>query len=476
MNSTRITSFVVCLSLACLVLTGTALASKTTATEVTYAREVGALNAVYTTPAGNIVTRAMTVLRQAASGNFFLRLTLSGNAEFEAAGLPVAGDLTQTAGTPASNITVTIPTAVADGDTSVEFSIVVVADFTVFPTFTIDTGAWRIRDVDNVLGGGGAIQATIITRDANTGNIVDSGTDADDWLKSKFAVEIDKAIAATTAVVDVATNRKNFVDTPEDDIKVDNGASVGIDGSVAGVLLKDATAYTLLAGDSVELVITGDLSGITTISWDGNSKSVTSAEVTANSTTIKIAGTNASLTGSGAGKPFVITVDGTTVLGERTLTLTVNLKLSGGVTGPAANDRTLGGPSTLTVWTLNGTVLIANFQNGNSGIFASRMYIFNSSSSAGAITARVWTLPVAGGTESLLGSVALGTVGAGAGRNIKLAEDILANITGVTVPYTADGGNVVVELTIEASKVTGVGQVFNASTLASFGIFPMQKP
>ena len=121
MNSTRITSFVysICLGLACLMLTGNVLASKTTATEVTYAREVGALKAVYTTPVGNTVTRAMTVLRQSASGNFFLRLTLSDNAEFNAGGLPVAGDLTQTAGTPGGNITVTIPTPVADGDTSV---------------------------------------------------------------------------------------------------------------------------------------------------------------------------------------------------------------------------------------------------------------------------------------------------------------------------------------------------------------------
>jgi len=33
-----------------------------------------------------------------------------------------------------------------------------------------------------------------------------------------------------------------------------------------------------------------------------------------------------------------------------------------------------------------------------------------------------------------------------------------------------------VELTIEARKVTGVGQVFNATTFASFGIFPLQSP
>jgi len=76
----------------------------------------------------------------------------------------------------------------------------------------------------------------------------------------------------------------------------------------------------------------------------------------------------------------------------------------------------------------------------------------------------------------MLGTVSLGSVGAGAGRNIKLAQDVLANIPGLTLPYTNDGGNVVVELTIEARKVTGVGQVFNTTTFASFGIFPLQAP
>lgn len=479
MNSTRITSFVICLGLACLMLTGNALASATVATEVTYAREVGATNAVYVAPSTNKITRAMTVLRQSASGNFFVKLTLSGNAEFANLGsgtVPVAADLTQTAGTPAINVTVTIPSAVADGDTFVEFSIVVNADFTAFPTFTIDTGGWNIRDVDNVLGGGGTLSATVITRDANTGDPIDGGTDIDVWLKSAFGVKIDSVLAGTTATVDVATNRKNFVVAGVDTATADKGATVGIDGSLADILLKDATAYSLITADKVDLVIAGDLSGITTISYNGVVSSVTAAEVTANSKTISLAGDNAALAGGAVARAFIFTIDGTTTLGERTLTIAVNLKLSGGVSGPAANDRTLLAASSLSVWTLNGTVLIANFQNGNSNLFASRMYIFNSSSSGGVITARVWTLPVAGSTEALLGSVSLGSIGAAAGRNIKLAEDILANIVGVTVPYTTDGGNVVVELTIEASKVTGVGQVYNPVTLASFGIFPMQKP
>ena len=63
MHSTRIKWFVVCLGLACLMLGGGVLAGHTTATEVTYPREVGASNAVHSLPTGNTVARLMNVLR-----------------------------------------------------------------------------------------------------------------------------------------------------------------------------------------------------------------------------------------------------------------------------------------------------------------------------------------------------------------------------------------------------------------------------
>ncbi len=62
MHSTRIKWFVVCLGLACLMLRGGVLAGNTTATEVTYAQEIGASNAVYSLPTGNPVERLMNVL------------------------------------------------------------------------------------------------------------------------------------------------------------------------------------------------------------------------------------------------------------------------------------------------------------------------------------------------------------------------------------------------------------------------------
>ncbi len=52
-----------------------------------------------------------------------------------------------------------------------------------------------------------------------------------------------------------------------------------------------------------------------------------------------------------------------------------------------------------------------------------------------------------------------------------MAEDVLTPL-GVTLPYTADGGNLVVEVVVEAAGVTGVGQVFQLD-LSSFGIYPL---
>ena len=166
--------------------------------------------------------------------------------------MPVAGDLTQTAGAPAGNLAVTILTAPVDGDTSVEWLVIVgPGNFTTSPTLTLDTSGWRIRDVDNVLGGGGTIQATIITRNANDGLIVDSGSDTDDWLKGDFGVQVTSALAATTATVDVATAGKNFVpggSAPADTIVQDNGATLGIDATVTDTLNQTAGPYTLVTG------------------------------------------------------------------------------------------------------------------------------------------------------------------------------------------------------------------------------------
>ncbi|TDI14625.1 MAG: hypothetical protein E2P05_09345 [Acidobacteria bacterium] len=120
------------------------------------------------------------------------------------------------------------------------------------------------------------------------------------------------------------------------------------------------------------------------------------------------------------------------------------------------------------------TVLVANFMNGNSDAFNSRVYLWNPSTSSGNVTVRVFTLPLGGGTAQELTGTALnlGTLGAKSALNIKLAEDILTPL-GIITPYITDGGNLTLEFTIQAADVGGTAQVFS-DTLA-FGTYPLQE-
>ena len=122
------------------------------------------------------------------------------------------------------------------------------------------------------------------------------------------------------------------------------------------------------------------------------------------------------------------------------------------------------------------TVLVANWVNGNSAFLASRIYLWNPSTNAGQVTARVFTLGQSG-SSSLLGTVDLGTLEALSARNIKVAEDILTPLESfeIPLPYTHDGGNLTVELTIGAGGVRGDVQVFNNSQTLAFGTYPMQE-
>jgi hypothetical protein len=120
------------------------------------------------------------------------------------------------------------------------------------------------------------------------------------------------------------------------------------------------------------------------------------------------------------------------------------------------------------------TVLIANFTNGNNTALNSRMYLWNPSESAGEVTVRVFTLPLSGGlAQELTGTpLNLGILGARSALNVKLAEDILTPL-GITTPYTIDGGNLTVELTIQAADVVGAAQVFSSDF--AFGTYPLQE-
>ena len=60
------------------------------------------------------------------------------------------------------------------------------------------------------------------------------------------------------------------------------------------------------------------------------------------------------------------------------------------------------------------TILGAYFMNGNTDIFSSRIYLWNSSDNLGPLTVRVFTLPLTSGTTQELTTepLFLGTLGA----------------------------------------------------------------
>ena len=118
------------------------------------------------------------------------------------------------------------------------------------------------------------------------------------------------------------------------------------------------------------------------------------------------------------------------------------------------------------------TILVANFMNGNNAALNSRIYLWNSSDTAGDITVRVFTLPLRSGFPQELTStpLSLGALGSKSALNLKLAEDILTPI-GLFLPYTDNGGNLTLEFTIGAENVRGVAQVFSGDF--AFGTYPL---
>ena len=120
------------------------------------------------------------------------------------------------------------------------------------------------------------------------------------------------------------------------------------------------------------------------------------------------------------------------------------------------------------------TTLVANFLNGNSAALNSRVYLWNPSTSAGQVMVRVFTLPLVNGiAQELTGTpLDLGVLGARSALNLKLVEDILIPL-GIPTPHTTDGGNLTLELAIQATDVRGAAQVFSSSL--AFGTYPLQE-
>jgi hypothetical protein len=519
MKMNRRMSLALCLGVAFLVLTGnlfavTARLNSTTTVPSTYAKELtlGSPSTITYKLVGVAVNGAnfnsdvyidMSVARTTAQ-NFLIKIALNGGATFKTGTLPVDGNLTLSAigGAAPTGLNGSVVFTKVDGglngSTFVTYLSNITSTFTGFPTLKLSCGAsgWTIADVGNQLNGSG-ISVTVTAYDAAGGYsspIDTAGTSTVTIAQSANAVSVTSTLVPTTAVIDVATNRTNFVTTAPDSVTSDAGATIGV-GYVAAAsrpLMNDASdIFSLGTGDKVRLSFvasgsTPDFSGFyartsnTGVAWGA----YLSTNTDANLRKVDVAGP---ILPSGA-QPITFSVDGVTALGTRTISISVDEILVGGgidaaaSTTKAATNSVLGS-TTVTVWSFNGTILVAHWLNGNNSVYASRIYLWNSSAVSGLVTVRVFTEPLVGGGASTELTtpgtpLSLGSLAASSAVNIKLAEDILqplitAGATWGPLPYTTNAGNLVVEVTIRATGARGAYQTFNNAGTATFGLCPL---
>jgi len=515
-------SLALCVGVAFLLLAGSALAGTTALAPGqnlnVVALQSGKAAVVYTIPDGvapraaavysSAYTRTMAVARQVASGDFFLDVTLLNGFTFNAGRLPLAADVTLTTPGGGTIGAITIFNGGAAGNNSVRFRIPVTGSFSTAPVFTVATAGWMVNDVTGFLSGSATAtsQIDIKTFDANTGVEIDTGVSTVNFMTAVNALAA--TIASTTATVDTAATsaRKNLVAAGGDTLVQDNGASVTI--TVGNAVVANnvhnnlGVNYTVAAGDFVNLIVTGNLSGIKYLFYNWTTgtgaapevrKTIAPADVTAGFATIAVPGSNALITALSNGSvtvPLTIEADGTTQLTTRTFTVAVEATCALN----APNNRTganalLAAGTTLSTWSINGTVLMSNWANANAAAWKSRFYIFNETSTPNAtVIVRMFQIPISSNatapTAQIGNTVTLSkALGAVAGMTIRL-EDVIAASGATTTDLAGPDGsyNIAVEITIytqgvgvQVGGVTGYSQTFNVAGTIFTGTSPLSK-
>ena len=143
MKLNRLKIVALCLGVALLVMTGSAMAGTTTFTAIKFAREVGVANATYTLPAATI-NHAMNVVRTAGGGqDFFLDFTIDSGKIIATPFTPGVSVASGTglwtlsiASAGAGAATLTQLTTVGSGVASLRFLVHVTTDFANLPTIS----------------------------------------------------------------------------------------------------------------------------------------------------------------------------------------------------------------------------------------------------------------------------------------------------------------------------------------------------
>jgi len=442
---------VICLGAVLLLMAGVAMAGTTTVAggAVKYAREVGVASGQFTLPAVNI-PRVMDVVRTIEE-DFFVDVTLQDGAHF---GTPLTSAALSYVpiGSPSTGaMHFSIFSGGTAGSSYVRFLADMDAPMTEQGSVVISTLGWTIHDVNNRIGTGQTIGLKVETFDAKDGVAFDVGGNLVNLMTGAYYGVVAGSLTPTTATIDVAADRKLFLAQAGDTTSADNGASLGITiGN--GTLHRDGNPFSLTATSTVVLTVTGDMSGISNIFWQG-----LHGHPSGGSVQIVVPGSPWPNTNA-----IQININTTTPLDRRILhadAVVVYDSMPDVANG--TRDLSLGSPI-LTTWLMNGTVLYTNWTNGNNAFMNGRLYVWNPSSVAGAVTAEVFTLPVGFGGSTLLGEMELGVLPASSGINLRVAEDILTPL-GITLPYITNGGNLFIRLTINAAGCTGLSNVFNAT-------------
>jgi hypothetical protein len=299
----------------------------------------------------------------------------------------------------------------------------------------------------------------------------DNGNDTFVWITSAFAS--CATLTTTTATIDVATGRTNFVPTAPDDLDDDNGAGVTITNT-AGLYSwtgpRNATfdpagpnpgfyRFTFTSSDR-------DFSGLAA----PHTPSIGAADSTGSTTTRTASLTNAA-SAAGGFFPIRTRVNGSQAQSPGSFQVTVTYNsgacATNTCTGTVQHQITFGScqtsttptPATYTTWSLNGTNLFAQFANGNTNSFRQRFYVCapHSPVTATSYEVIIYTLPVDGSTGTTLASFTVAaTINPSGCINIRL-EDLLA-LAGVSTPYLTDGGNLAVEFFFPVPNAVGVTQ------------------
>ncbi len=210
---------------------------------------------------------------------------------------------------------------------------------------------------------------------------------------NQFSASVD-----TTAdgIVDVNDSRLSFTGAASVD-------TVALDFASAAV----GTGVTLTDDDSVDIVLSGDMSDIASIgvTTNGTSRGNATIDTDANTASISLSASDAFFgTGSAV---MSVNVTGSAALATRTFTVQADLDFDAEVDKNLVAEATSAGQ-----WTINGLQAKVSHMSLNTTGFVSWLKVVNEGTSVAEITADIiYTL--ADGTEGSVSSADLGTVDAG---------------------------------------------------------------